>query len=1058
MALTEILSQEKAVDSSVLFNPFPGLRPFSMDESHLFFGREGQSDEVLKKLSKYRFAAVIGTSGSGKSSLMYCGLLPILYGGFIAKAGSKWHTIVTRPGNSPIDNLANSLVESIAGPDDDEKTKEVNKKITSTILRGSSLGLIKAIKQLKRPAKENTLILVDQFEELFRFKKGRKDSNSDNESQAFVKMLVEAINQSEVPIYIVLTMRSDFIGDCAQFPDLTMKINNSHYLIPQMTREDLKDAIVGPVAVGGGAITNRLTEELLNGVGDNPDQLPILQHSLMRTWEYWVNHRVGDEKMGVKHYEAIGEMGNALSLHANEAYDELSVVEKEQCEHIFRTLTEKGADNRGIRHPSSIKELVAITGTSEEEVINIVNRFRKTGRSFLTPSSSLELHSDSVVDISHESLMRVWDRLTYWVEEEAQSIQMYLRLSEAAHMYQLGKTNLWRPPDLQLAVNWKEKQKPNLAWAERYHPAFERSIVFLDTSAKQYEAEEQNKIRQQKRAIRRNRLLALIFGFFTLVSMGLLMWAVQQRNAAEKQKEIAINAKNEADRLRIEAVQSAEEAERQKLLALENAREADKQRQIAEVEKTNAEQAKLIAERSAKEAERQKAMALNNLLEAKRQKERAQKALEQAEKSEAKAVANAEEAEKQRALAEQSTEDALNLRMLSIAQSMAVKSQQMVGDTNRKALLAYQAYSFHTEYGGKAHNTDVYNGLYYALKTMKEEEYNSLKGHEQSVRSMVFANNGGQLYTADADGKVFSWNGNEGIPTELVDTKQTNRKIALSSNDQTMAIATDRSDVKIVQTATGDISSLEGHTGKVWDIAFSDDNTIISSSADTTIRFWDAASGTELNKITEASRVRSIDVSDDKNWLAGGNENGEIVLWNLKNNERKVLAIDENRTIMAVAFSPDGKNLMTGNERGYVKIWEVSSGELITTLEGQRARIAEITYSHDGTKVAAASFDGSVQLWDLENLNDDPVTMKDHSSWVYTVAFSPDDQKLIAGCKDNIVRRWPTDSKSMADQMCGYIKRNMSQKEWQRYVAEDIDYLRTCNDLPSGEGIEENEN
>ena len=366
MAENQVLETAQKDVNTTFFNPFPGLRPFGIDESHLFFGREGQSDEVLDKLAENRFSAVLGASGSGKSSLMYCGLLPILYGGFIAEAGSSWHTVVSRPGSGPINNLAKALVASIGDETESSKDRNVQEKITSTILRSSSLGLIEALKQLGRPKKENILLLVDQFEELFRFKKGRTDSNSDNEAQAFVKLLTEAINQSEIPVYVVLTMRSDFIGDCAQFPELTQKINNSHYLIPQMTRDDLKDAIVGPVAVGGGAISSRLVEQLLNSVGDNPDQLPILQHALMRTWDYWSNNRQGSETMDLKHYDAIGRMEEALSQHANEAFDELSEEEKVLCERIFKTLTEKGSDNRGIRSPSSVKELVDITESTQK--------------------------------------------------------------------------------------------------------------------------------------------------------------------------------------------------------------------------------------------------------------------------------------------------------------------------------------------------------------------------------------------------------------------------------------------------------------------------------------------------------------------------------------------------------------------------------------------------------------------------------------------------------------------------------------------------------------------
>ena len=231
-----------------VINPFPGLRPFSIEESHLFFGREGQSEEVLQQLAKNRFVAVIGASGSGKSSLIYCGLIPILYGGFIAEAGSEWKLITTRPGTHPVENLAASLAEADERLTEDER--QVARNINLAILQRSSLGLAEAVARMAISKDSNILLMIDQFEELFRFKRSRRDESSFNESEAYVKLLVGAINQTELPIYMVLTMRSDFIGECSQFQDLTGLINRSNYLIPQMTRDDFRDAVTGPVAVG----------------------------------------------------------------------------------------------------------------------------------------------------------------------------------------------------------------------------------------------------------------------------------------------------------------------------------------------------------------------------------------------------------------------------------------------------------------------------------------------------------------------------------------------------------------------------------------------------------------------------------------------------------------------------------------------------------------------------------------------------------------------------------------------------------------------------------------
>ncbi|MEQ9229839.1 MAG: High-affnity carbon uptake protein Hat/HatR, partial [Cyclobacteriaceae bacterium] len=490
--------------------PFPGLRPFGIEESHLFFGREGQSDEVLVKLSENRFVSILGSSGSGKSSLMYCGLIPTLYGGFMTEAGSHWKIVVTRPGGGPIDNLAEALLiqdKEYSNLSDEDKL--IRKTIISTVLRSSSLGLVEVIRQLKTNDYQNILILVDQFEELFRYRRLEAATSDLDESSAFVNLLLEAVHQFDEPIFVSLTMRSDFIGECAQYPDLTQMINDSHYLIPQMTRDQKRVAIEGPVAVGGGRIAPRLTQQLLNDVGDNPDQLPILQHSLMRTWAFWTENRKPEEPMDLRHYNAIGTLREALSLHANEAFDSLSKREQEICETMFKALIERGSENQGIRRPTKLATIAAIAGVSEDEVTRVVERFREPGRSLLMPPYGVKLESETVVDISHESLMRIWVRLKRWLDEEAKAAEMYLKLSEAAERYQEGKAGLWQMPDLQLALNWREENRPTLVWGQRYNPAYERTMVFLETSEKAYLTEQRNKELLQKRQVRRMRFTVI---------------------------------------------------------------------------------------------------------------------------------------------------------------------------------------------------------------------------------------------------------------------------------------------------------------------------------------------------------------------------------------------------------------------------------------------------------------------------------------------------------------------------------------------------------------------
>src|SRR5882672_9236623 len=619
--------RQGAVTTAVSSNPFPGLRPFKIEESHLFFGREAQSDEVLLKLSKHRFVSVIGPSGSGKSSFIYCGVLPILYGGFLTDASPNWEVVVTRPGAGPIDNLAESLLKNNEEYlNSDAEEKKIKRTIFSTLLRSSSLGLVEAIEQTRKEADVNYLVLVDQFEELFRFKDSH-DANSVNETLAFVNLLMEAINYPDAPIYVAITMRSDFIGDCAQFPELTRKINDSHYLIPQMTRDQKRRAIEGPVAVGNAKIAPRLVQQLLNDLGDNPDQLPILQHALMRTWSYWTRYKdYEDELLDLKHYEAIGTMSEALSMHANEAYDELDEDQKRICEILFKAITEKRGENFGIRRPTRLNEIASIADVSEGDVIEVIEKFREPGRSLLTPGFGNPIGSKSMIDISHESLMRIWVRLKNWVDDEADAVQMYLRLAEAANMYQVGKAGLWRPPDLQLALNWQVKHKPTLVWGQRYHPAFERTMIFLEYSKKEFETEQRIKELEQKRKLQRARTTAIVFGVITGFALIALVYAFVQKGVADENLKQATIARAAADA-------NAIEANKQKDLAQKAAEEANKQKDLAQKAAEEARRQQKLAEEAQKAAQLSEARAKENEAEAKKQSQLALAAKNRADKA-----------------------------------------------------------------------------------------------------------------------------------------------------------------------------------------------------------------------------------------------------------------------------------------------------------------------------------------------------------------------------------------------------------------------------------------
>ncbi|HEY9047640.1 MAG TPA: High-affnity carbon uptake protein Hat/HatR [Ohtaekwangia sp.] len=1030
-------------------NPFPGLRPFKIEESHLFFGREGQSDEVLLKLSKNRFVGVIGPSGSGKSSFIYCGVMPILYGGFLTDASPNWEVVVTRPGAGPIDNLAEALLKNNPEYQEaDTEEKKIKRTIFSTLLRSSSLGLVEAIEQTRKDADVNYLVLVDQFEELFRFKEGL-DANSINETLAFVNLLMEAVNYPDAPIYVAITMRSDFIGDCAQFPELTRKINDSHYLIPQLTRDQKRKAIEGPVAVGGAIIAPRLVQQLLNDLGDNPDQLPILQHALMRTWSYWSSYRdYEEEPVDLKHYEAIGTMSEALSQHANEAYDELDEDQKRICEMLFKAITEKRGENFGIRRPTRLSEIASIADASEQDVVAVIDLFREPGRSLLTPAFGSAISSKAMVDISHESLMRIWVRLKNWVDDEADAVQMYTRLAEAAAMHQVGKAGLWRPPDLQLALNWQAKHKPTLVWGQRYNPAFERTMIFLEYSKKEWETEQRIKELEQKRKLKRARIVALVLGTAVVICLLFLMYAFIQKSEADKQR----------------------------LQAERNAKEAEDARKVAEAKKLEAEKATAAA-LAAKEAEaKQRELAqaaeqaaIQNAELAKRNAAEARRNAEEARVNARLAQTNEKIAKEQELIAIKNAAEALRQRYIAQAKAMAVKSKEL-NDPEQQALIAQQAFKFNSEHEGYVYDNDIYNGLYFALKKQEHPLTKSLEAHERgAARALVTRVSSNHIYSAGSDGRIIRWSeqGNQWKSEILVN--QTNYQyysLDVSPDGNWLAAAglntqnEKRNYIELynLNNMSASPKKIEGYTYAIENLNFTPDSKgfFARDNSGRSIRYSDLTKSQEV--ISSPIKINAIHLSADGSKLAGAGENGSLFIWDVKNNFAVTEIKDLGSHLTSVTFAPEGRRIVVGDNSGLVKIFDMQSGLVVRILSGHTSSIEQIRFNHAGTFMATASKDKTVRLWNVNRLKEQPIVLSDHSDWVWSVAFTPDDEQLLASVHSSVetvkgvehtIHAWPTKIPVMSTVLCDKVKRNINKDEWEIFVGDDLPYESTCASLPA---------
>ncbi len=570
-------------------NPFPGLRPFDVHESELLFGREDEIQELLSRLRRTRFLAVVGSSGCGKSSVVRAGLVASLQDGFMAETTAPWRIAIMRPGNNPVGQLALALnaKQALGSTGSDLEESVVMRQAT---LRRGALGLIEEYEEANLPPGSKLLLLVDQFEELFRFMResptsantlgkdegdrkdqaaGLRGASTADESQAFVKLLLAAAHSS-VPVYVVLTMRSEFLGNCANFSGLPEAINHGLYLLPQMSREQLRDVIQEPIQVCGGQISPRLVSRLLNDLGD-ADQLPILQHAMMRMWSEWSPNRQGGP-IDLEHYKNIGELRASLSAHAEETYETLTESQKEIAELLFRTITETTEDQQTIRRPtkfSVICDIVRHAGeangtpgeesrlTVEREVTYVADKFREERRSFLMPPADRPLEPQTVIDISHESLIRQWDRLREWAEKEARFTKIRRRLKGAAEEWQeknrTDATLLYTGARLLQAEEYSKDRGTTLTPLEK---------EFIAASDAQSEAERTRKLeearREAKTRFQRRMVIGLLIATVIFAAVG--VFAFIQRNAALNAERNAREAQRNAREAQLEAQKESEVA------------------------------------------------------------------------------------------------------------------------------------------------------------------------------------------------------------------------------------------------------------------------------------------------------------------------------------------------------------------------------------------------------------------------------------------------------------------------------------------------------------------
>ncbi|MFN9203957.1 MAG: WD40 repeat domain-containing protein [Gemmatimonas sp.] len=492
-------------------NPFVGLRPFFDEDAFYFFGRREQTTDLLQLLHEHRFVPVLGSSGSGKSSLVRAGLIPMLRGGFMVSDRDGWRMAKCRPGEAPLENLAEALQYAMG-----EGRAPASAAVLAQRMREEHAdAVIEYVRGLK--ATENLFILVDQFEELFAFRAAAGDGEDESGSAPTAEQTAERIRrrqdaatlvslllaltrpeQQSIPVYVSITMRTDFLGDCDLFEGLPEAINVSGYLVPRLTRRQLRECVAGPARLHGAQVAPRLVDRVLNEVGDRGDQLPVLQHALLRTWERWeAGGRVGP--LDLVHFEQAGGLDGALAQQANEITAD---ADPRMVERIFTRLTTTDARRRRVRSPARFSELVAVSGATPPAVKAMLDDCVKEGVNFLYAAPDGKA-TDLRYDLVHESLIRQWPTLRAWVDEESalrdwwQDIRRKagaarpdftderVRPEEGDFPDQRDEDELLPPRAVQEADERRAHALINEAWAQRYDgpgATFDETLAYIERS------------------------------------------------------------------------------------------------------------------------------------------------------------------------------------------------------------------------------------------------------------------------------------------------------------------------------------------------------------------------------------------------------------------------------------------------------------------------------------------------------------------------------------------------------------------------------------------------
>ena len=1058
-------------------SPYKGLNYFDEADAELFAGREALSAKLTERLlslassrssHQTRFLAVVGASGSGKSSLLRAGLVPALRWN---KTSADWSIHVFTPGADPLEGLAASLTDSIAA--------------TTTLMDDLSRdprSLQLFVKRFIPPGNTSHLLLVvDQFEELFTL------CRSEQARTSFIDNLLAASSEADGRTITVIALRADFYAHCATYPRLREALAQQQEYIGAMSDGELQQAIEEPARRGRWELESGLVDLLLHDVGHEPGALPLLSHALLETWQ-----RRRGRTMTLSGYGSSGGVRGAIAETAEALFtDQFTRQQQLIARRIFLRLTELGEETAtgDTRRRATFNEL--ILKPEDADTTRAVLKALADARLITTSEDSAE--------VAHEALIREWPTLRGWLEDNRESLRFHRHLTEAAQEWSASNHEpdmLYRGARLTQVLEWAlahsdemndlERQFVEASRAGAQHEVAEREAQKeRELEAAKVLAEEQSKrIEEQSRAASqlRRRALYLIGALVLAIIAALATGIVANRNNALAAQNAAIAVTAQANYVRADQ-QARLATSREWAAAAVNNIGVDPERSILlalqavsvtySVDKSWTREAEEALHRTVSMAQPYLALVghasgVNDVAFSPDGTRVATASLDGTAK-----VWDAATGQTLLTLpkGEASTHAG---KMYSVAFSPDGRQLATAGEgglvtlwgpTTGEAMLTLQepgenaamvALSFSPDgarlaAAGSDGTVRVWdlatsrvslklsiqlapspNPLALPLqdvafspdgtrlatvgpdKTAKiwdavtGKELLSLVGHKEVILALAYSPDGRKIATASYDTTAKVWDAETG--TELLTVSGNNSMntgVAFSPDGKRLAIVSEDGTTKICDTSSGqELFTLGGQASALRAVVFSfDGKNVATASDDGTARVWEAAPSKELlTLVGHTGQVYRGFFSPDGTRLLSSSAEGKVKVWDARTGQL-FYTLSSDQGLEHGAFSPDGKLIATGGVDHMARIWDVATGRLLRTLSGHTDLVGEVQFSPDGKRLATSSADKTAKLWDLAT-GKVLLTLSGHTGGVYWLGFSPDGKRLITGGDDNVAIVW----------------------------------------------------